>query len=124
MELFRTLIVSAAIAPSVRGLSDTWPGGVGLFTVPLYTGETITHYLSSGMISGVIAEQLPHTDYSGAEPVVFEGDLEALVEAINTDNPSAEVTVPQLTALLSGADISTQTWQDALNRLELTMEAS
>ena len=124
MDTFRTMIVSSAIAPSVRGLSDTWPGGVGLFTVPLYTGETITHYLSSGMISGVIAEQLPHTDYSGESPAVFAGDLEALVEAINIDNPSAGVTVPQLTALLAGADISTQEWQDALNRLELTLEAS
>jgi len=124
MDTFRTMIVSSAIAPSVRGLADTWPGGIGMFTVPLYTGEEVTHYLSSGMISGVIAEQLPHTDYSGEAPVVFEGDLEALVEAINTDNPSAEVTVPQLTALLTGADISTQTWQDALNRMNLTMEAS
>ena len=124
MELFRTLIVSAAIAPSVRGLSDAWPGGIGMFTVPLYTGEEVTHYLSSGMISGVIAEQLPHTDYSGEEPVVIEGDLEALVEAINTDNPSAGATIEGLTAMLSGADISTQDWRDAIARMNLTMEAS
>ena len=122
MELFRTLIVSAAIAPSVRGLSDTWPGGIGMFIVPLYTGGAITHYMSSGMLSGAIAERLPHTDYSGEGPAVIDGDLESLVEAINTDNPSANATVEGLTAMLSGADISTQDWRDAIARMNLTME--
>jgi len=122
MDKFRTLIVSASIAPAVRALADTWPGGQGMFTVPLYTGSDVTHYISTGMINGAIADQLPYTDYSGEEPVEHEGDLEALVEAINSDNPEADATVEQITLLLSGADVSTQEWREAIERLNLTTE--
>lgn len=122
MDKFRTLIVSAAIAPAVRELAATWPGGAGMFEVPLYTGSEVTHYISTGMINGTIAEQLPYTDHSGEEPVTHEGDLEALVEAINADNPEAGATVEQIEALLTGADISTQDWREAVARLNLSTE--
>jgi len=116
------MIVSAAIAPAVRALAATWPGGAGMFEVPLYTGSDATHYISTGMINGTIADQLPYTDYSGDEPVIHDGDLEALVEAINTDNPEAGATVEQIESLLAGADISTQDWRDAVERLGLKTE--
>lgn len=120
MDVFRTIIVSEAIAPMVRALADTWEGGVGMFVTPLFTGDTLTHYISTGAIKSEIAQCLPHTDYSSGEPVEHEGDLQALIDSINEDNPEAGATLEGIAAMLSGADVSTQDWRDAIARLGLT----
>lgn len=125
MDTFRTLIISAAVAPQVRALADTWPGGQGMFVTPLYTGAAVTHYLSSGMISGTIAKWMPYKTYGfEGEVIQHEGDLEGLVEAINTDNPEANATVEQIAGLLSFADITIQEWPQALARLGLSLTAT
>jgi hypothetical protein len=117
------MIVSAAIAPTVRALAATWPLGQGMWITPLYTGEELTHYISTGNVPDWILQYLPYTDYSGSEPVVYPGDLEALVTAINTANPEAGATTEGIAALLVGADISTQEWPAAIERIGLTMGA-
>lgn len=119
MDTFRTMIVAAAIAPQVRALADTWPLGTGMFVVPLYTGAEVTHYISTGMISATIAGWMPYTDTDGTE---YPGDIPALVDAINEDNPEASATVEMITTLLAESDISTEDWPVAIARLGLTQE--
>lgn len=119
---FRTMLVPVGIAEQCRAMAGTWPGGQGMFVVPCSNGEEVTHYLSSGLIDGQIAQQMPWIDYDTGEPVPNEGDLVALVEAINAQNPEAGATVESVNSLLVLCDISTQSWQDACERLGLTLE--
>lgn len=117
----RTIIVPAAQVSVYRGMASTFPGGVGMFIAPLYTGSTLTHYISSGKINRALATMMPHTDHSGEEPVTHEGDLEALVDHMNATEPES-ADLPTVTALLAACDISTQDWRDAIARLGLTTE--
>ena len=117
----RTIIVPAAQVSSYRGMADTFPGGVGMFITPLYTGSTLTHYISSGKIDSTLATMMPHTDHSGEEPVTHEGDLEALVDHMNATEPES-ATLETVAALLAACDISTQTAGEAMTRLGLTTE--
>lgn len=121
----RTMIVSAAVVDAARAMADTWEGGQGMFVVPCYTGNEITHYLSTGPISASIAQQMPWTDYlSGEEPIQHEGDLQSLVDAINDENPAAGASVELVETILAQCDVSNQNWQDALERLGLSLEAA
>lgn len=119
--VFRTLIVPADTVEPIRNLAATWPGGVGMWETPLYTGDTITHYISTGKISAAIAGWMPWHEYEGEILVQsHDGDIPGLVDAINTDNPQANVTEAQINALLTGADISNQPWRLAIARLGLS----
>lgn len=123
-EKFRTMIVPVEIVDQCRAMADTWPGGEGMFVVPLHTGPDITHYMSSGLIDGTIAQQMPWTDYSGAEPTEHPGDVPALVESINEQNPGSPVTDEFVQTLCDQCDISTQSWREACERLGVTLEAT
>ena len=61
-DSFRTLIVPAEISEKCRTLAARWPGGIGMFTVPLYTGKNITHYISTGYIKTEVAEILDNPE--------------------------------------------------------------
>jgi hypothetical protein len=58
----RTMIVPAALAPTVRDLAATWAGGVGMFITPLcpIDAEDVTHYISTGLIDKEIAADVCH----------------------------------------------------------------
>lgn len=113
MGAFRTLIVQTPIVAQVRAMADTWEGGVGMFRRQVLQGDTLYGYISTGMISAEIADQLPYTSYQG-EPVEHAGNLEALATEIGA-------TVEQIEALLAYADISDQEWPAACERLGLTL---
>ncbi len=117
----RTIIVPATQVSVYRDMADTFTGGVGMFITPLYTGATLTHYISSGMIDSTLATMMPHTDYSGEEPVTHEGDLGALVDHMNATEPES-ADLPTVTALLDACDVSTQTAGEAMTRLGLATE--
>jgi hypothetical protein len=117
----RTIIVPAAQVSVYRDMADTFPGGTGMFVVPLYTGSDITHFISSGPIDPLLASMMPHTDYSGEESVTHEGDLEALVEHMNATEPES-ADLPTVTALLAACDISTQSAEEAIERLGLATQ--
>lgn len=121
MDKFRTMIVPAGVTEECRTMASTWPGGVGMFTVPVYTGDAVTHYMSTGFIDGRVAELMPWTDFTGDEPVRNSGDVPALVDWINTEQPALGVTEEQVTNLLAMCDVSTQPWADALARLGLSL---
>lgn len=101
-DVRRTITVPASSVETYRTMAATWPGGVGMFVVPCYTGQTITHYISSGKID------------AGAAAVI--------------DNPEqfaelAGITVEQAQALRDGMDVSTESWQDHTARIGVTLEA-
>ena len=103
-----TIIIPAAIAEQARNLAATWPGGVGMWTRPLYTGDTVTHYISSGKINSTIAAQL------------LAGDAAAIVALIRSQDEESTVTEAEVQALLDAADISTESGKEAIARLGLS----
>lgn len=117
----RTIIVPAAPVSTYQDMADTFPGGTGMFVVPLYTGSDLTHYISSGPIDPLLASMMPHTDYSDEEPVTHAGDLEALVDHMNSTEPES-ADLPTVTALLDACDISTQSADEAMARLGLATQ--
>lgn len=120
MDAFRTIIIPAPTATDARALAATWPGGVGMWITPLYTGEDVTHYISTGKMSAEIVGWMPWDEYSdGALVQPHSGDVETLVAQINDANPEANVTVEQIEFLLAGTDISNQPWREAVARLGL-----
>lgn len=49
--IMATIIVPAESVETYRGIAEALsPSGTGMFQVPLYTGEDITHYISTGKI--------------------------------------------------------------------------
>lgn len=103
-----TIIIPAAIAEQARNLAATWPGGVGMWTRPLYTDDVVTHYISSGKINPVIAAQL------------LAGDAASIVALIQSQEDAPEVTEGEVQALLDAADISAEGGKEAIARLGLS----
>jgi hypothetical protein len=119
----RTMIVPAALTPTVRDLAATWAGGVGMFITglcPIDAEDTTpTHYISTGLIDKDIADVMPWVDYSGEEPVQHAGDPEALAAMLHEQHP--DVTPEQLQAIIAACDISTQEPYVAAARVGLRM---
>lgn len=54
-----TVIVPAETVQTYRGIAaDIHPAGAGMFLTPLYTGEELTHYISTGLIDSEVAPLL------------------------------------------------------------------
>jgi hypothetical protein len=121
----RTMIVPAALAPTVRDLAATWAGGVGMFITPLcpvdQEDETPTHYISTGLIDKDIADVMPWVDYNGEEEVLHAGDPEALAAMLHEQHP--EATPEQLEGIIAACDISTQEPYVAAARMGLKILA-
>ena len=100
----RCIIVHSAIRDQAAALcaSLAGPGGTGMFETPLSASgqEPATHYISSGMIEEEFALMLENP--------------ELVVEA-----SEGAVTLEQAQALLSMADVSEETPQQAFERLGL-----
>jgi hypothetical protein len=53
----RTMVVPAALAPTVRQLASSFPSTTGMWTVPLRAvgGTEVTHYISAGPVAADMA---------------------------------------------------------------------
>lgn len=111
MDQFRTIIVAAPIVEQVRALAAAFAGGANMFVTPCLTGDTVTHYLSTGMAPAWVIDSLP----CGDDPGNLEQLAQLIVEAGGT------TTAEELTAMLAYVDISTDEWPVALARLGLTL---
>lgn len=58
MEILRNLIVPAHNAEQARTICAEHPAGAGMFTTPLYTGQDVTHYVSSGWMPEEIVQSV------------------------------------------------------------------
>lgn len=107
-DVFRTMIVTAELAPLARALaSGLSPRGAGMFTAALSaTGASpATHYASSGLIDEQIATLL--------------GDADLLFAACQ--QAGANVTLPQCQALVDTSDVTEDSAFVALDRLSLKL---
>lgn len=130
MWVHRTIIVPTSAAEFARTAcaSLAGPGGSGMFTTPLSsTGEAPpTHYISSGLIEEPFADLLPLTSVSYAEDGTPSTETRpgnvALIVQLATD-AGLLITEAEVSALLSAVDVSTQSAQDVLVRLDLRLIA-
>lgn len=103
----RTLIIATSQRDLCASLCETLagPAGSGMFTTALYTGDTLTHYISAGEISDEFAGLLPFTerDDEGGEMTAL-GDAQAI--AYLAGQSGVVVTVAQVEAMLAAADVS------------------
>lgn len=103
IETHITIICPASVIEQARALAANFPGGEGMLVTPLYTGAELTHYISTGYIEQSVADMLDNPS--------------AFAAAIGADPE-------QVQAIRDQMDISTGPYQDALDRLGLTLEAS
>ena len=75
VETFRTILVPASVVEECRALAAHFPGGDGMFVVPVFTGDTITHYISTGHIDKAVADALDN-------PADFAAQVGADVEQV------------------------------------------
>lgn len=130
MWVHRTIIVPAAIAGAARaacaGLAG--PGGSNMFTTSISpTGEAPpTHYISSGLIEEPFADLLPLTSVNYAESGTPSTEIRPGNVAITVQlaaDAGLPITEAEVSALLSAVDVSEQSAQDALARLDLRLIA-
>ena len=113
MWTFRTIILPLELADQARELCMALTGSAseGMFTTPLYTGETVTHTISSGYIATEFADVLP----CGGEG----GDVQRLVEMLA--GVGTEIEPSDLSTLLAMIDISEDEPYQAMTRLGVTI---
>lgn len=105
-EVIATLVVPLSLVTLARalagGLSER---GKGMFTTPLSVsgGDPVTHYMSSGFMDSNIYELLM--------------DISALHMACVM--AGANVTIEQCTTLVNSSDVSLETPESVLSRLNL-----
>lgn len=101
----RTMIVPAALAPTVRELASNFPSTTGMWTVPLRAvgGTDVTHYISAGPVASDLA--------------VLMEDPQALADATGVPLAQAE-------GLLSQCIVVDAPWEQVLadNGLEVHTE--
>jgi hypothetical protein len=128
MDIFRTLILPANVTPLAQEIAATLsPGGVGMWTTGLSaTGaEPATHFISTGFIppefAYMVPEQLWEQDEDGAwvQTGSTPGDPVAVYEACIAEGMT--VTLAQIEAVYTVADITEQAPFVAMGRLGLTM---
>lgn len=127
-DVFRTMIVSADVAPLARALAAAIDPAhsTGLWTTPLTDGQAVTHYISSGHVAEAFGRPLPVTEWAyteaGWEEVSHDpGNPALIVAAAARLDPPVTVTLEQVQALFAGADVSTQGPWEAMGRLGLTI---
>ena len=127
-DIFRTLILPADVTPLAQQIAATLsPGGVGMWTTGMSPDgtEPATHYISAGLIAPEFAHMVPEQfweqDEDGAwvQTGVTPGNPEAVTEACNA--AGLEVTLAQVDAVFSVADVNEQDAFTAMARLGLMM---
>lgn len=113
MWTFRTIILPTELADTARNLCMALTGSAseGMFTTPLYTGDTPTHKISSGYIATEFAEVLP----CGDQP----GNTEALLAML--EGVEFPITAEDLAGMLAMIDISEESANEAMARLGLAL---
>ena len=106
-KVFRTMIVTAAIAPTARQLAEAVPAGLGMFVAAYSpTGAApATHYVSEGWIEDQFAVALESPEA-----------LVAMLAAVGVTMPLTDAE-----ALLSQATVSLVDAQTAVSYTHLTL---
>ena len=128
---FRTLIISTAHVQLARDLAAAIDpvASVGLFMTPLTDGQTVTHYISTGIVSDQFAMPLPCTtwaqDEQGAWVQVshWPGMPEAIAQMAGQLDPPFPLEAAQVAAAFAASDISEQEPFVAMGRMGLSLHS-
>jgi len=127
-DVFRSLIVTAADAPTSRSIAECFgPGGVGMWTTGLSASglEPATHYISTGYVPPQYAAMSPCTawtqDENGdwVEGDTYPGDA-AMVAAYATE-VGLTLTTAQVQGIFDRSDVSEQAPFVAMGRMGLQL---
>lgn len=78
-----TVIVPAETVDSYRAMAALLhPAGAGMFITQLYTGEDITHYISTGKVDTVFTDVLQDPELFAQETGCSEGEAQALKDGV------------------------------------------
>lgn len=108
MNKFVTIIVPAGSVETSRAVMSNLPGCAGMFTTACYTGDTITHYISSGKMSADIA----------AAVLAGAAELYALIQEAA---PETTTTLAEVQAFIDASDRSTDEVAVVLGRIGATL---
>jgi len=126
---FRTLIIPTAHVQLARDLAAAIDpvASVGLFMTPLTNGQTVTHYISSGIVSDAFAQPLPLTTWAQDEEGAWvqtshwPGMPEAIAQMAGQLDPPFPLTAEQVAAAFAASDISEQEPFVAMARMGLSL---
>lgn len=126
---FRSLIIPSAHVQLARDLAAAISpeNASGMFNTPLTDGQSVTHYISTGIVSDQFAAPLPLTtwtqDEEGAWVQVshWPGMPEVIAEMAGQLDPPFVVTTEQIAAAFAASDISEQEPFVAMERMGLSL---
>lgn len=130
----RTLIIAAQDAPLAQSIASTLAGaaGTGMWTTPLSSdgAEPATHYVSTGYVTEQFAAMCPLATYEyqqldpdgpgvWVQTAYVPGDAALVSAACAQADPPLTVSVAQVEAIYSRADVTEQEPYVAFGRLGL-----
>ena len=129
---FRTLIIPSAHVQLARDLAAAIDpvASVGLFMTPLTNGQTVTHYISSGIVSDAFAEPLPCTQWAQDEDGAWvqvshsPGDPQAIADIAAQLDPPFDVSAAEIEVAFAASDISEQEPFVAMARMGLSLHSA
>ena len=129
---FRTLIIPSAHVQLARDLAAAIDpaASVGLFMTGLTDGQTVTHYISTGIVSDQFAMPLPCTQWAQDEEGAWvqvshwPGMPEAIAQMAATLDPPFPLPVEQVAAAFAASDISEQEPFVAMGRMGLSLHSA
>ena len=126
---FRTMLIPTAHVQLARDLAAAIDpvASVGLFMTGLTDGQTVTHYISSGIVSDAFAQPLPCTTWAQDEEGAWvqtshwPGMPEAIAQMAATLDPPFPLEAAQVAAAFAASDISEQEPFVAMARMGLIL---
>ena len=126
---FRTMIIPSAHAQLARDLAAAISpeNATGMFTTPLTDGQSVTHYISTGIVSEAFAQPLPCTTWAQDEDGAWvqtshsPGDPQAIADIAASLDPPFPVTAAEIEVAFAASDISEQEPFVAMGRMGLAL---
>ena len=131
---FRTMIIPSAHAQLARDLAAAISpeNASGMFTTPLTDGQSVTHYISTGIVSDQFAAPLPLTEWEWQQPDPevpgawvqtshSPGDPQAIADIAASLDPPFPVTAAEIEVAFAASDITAQEPFVAMGRMGLAL---
>ena len=129
---FRTFLIPSAHVQLARDLASAISpeNASGMFTTALTDGQSVTHYISTGIVSDAFAQPLPLTTWAQDEEgnwvqvSHWPGMPEAIAQMAAQLDPPFNVTAAQIAAAFDASDISEQEPFVAMARMGLSLHSA
>lgn len=126
---FRSLIIPSAHVQLARDLASAInpQDASGMFTTPLTDGQSVTHYISTGIVSDEFAAPLPLTTWAQDEEGAWvqtshwPGDPQAIADIAAQLDPPFPVSAAEIEVAFNASDITAQEPFVAMGRMGLAL---